>query len=211
MPINDRYAFVHIPKTGGSSVAVLMGRNTCEYRPHELTGSGNGIELTHLTATEMQQRIGWDSRLWFAVLRNPWDRMVSEYAYCIGLGVFPYMPGERPTFPEFIRFVTSPNRPAVFDDDHGGKHLRPQVDFIFDDHGQILVDKVFLFRHIERVGPELFGAPTPHVNASNHRPWWEWYKADTATAVGLFFRDDARITYALTPDQARTREATRCS
>jgi hypothetical protein len=211
MPINDRYAFVHIPKTGGSSVAVLMGCNTCEYRPHELTGSGNGIELTHLTASEMQERIGWDSRLWFAVLRNPWDRMVSEYAYCVGMGAFPYLSGETPTFPEFIRFATSPDRPYLIDDEHGGKHLRRQVDFVFDTRGKIQVDRIYLFRHIERVGPELFDTPTPHVNASQHNPWWEWYDDGTARAVGEFFRDDARVTYALTPKQAKSREVARCS
>ena len=57
------YSFVHINKTGGTSVVVALG-----------------LPFGHLTAREKIEQLGrerWDGRFTFAFVRNPWDRVAS--------------------------------------------------------------------------------------------------------------------------------------
>ena len=73
--INDQYKciFMHITKTGGSSIEEVF-----DYR---------GIK--HHRPEEMIENIGqekWDNYFKFTFVRNPWDRLVSEYFYRIKKG-----------------------------------------------------------------------------------------------------------------------------
>lgn len=58
-----RYEFMHIPKTGGSSVAKALN-----------------IESDHRI---QHKRIIDDDVFKFTFVRNPWDRFVSIYNYCV--------------------------------------------------------------------------------------------------------------------------------
>ncbi|MEA1988675.1 MAG: sulfotransferase family 2 domain-containing protein, partial [Pseudomonadota bacterium] len=63
----DKFVFIHIGKTGGTSVEKILNI------PHE-----------HKIALDKMQEIGidkWNSKLKFAIVRNPWDKVVSHYHY----------------------------------------------------------------------------------------------------------------------------------
>lgn len=96
-----KYVFVHIPKTGGTSIRNLITNNYQLFKP-DVTGSWYGIteehyakfpnvtrELwTHSTAEEIKNwmtdnNYDWDDYFKFCFIRNPWDRMVSAYEYHI--------------------------------------------------------------------------------------------------------------------------------
>ena len=92
MPVNktDRLLFVHIPKTGGTSVEECLGMrgswqhenlDTCfgliQSVPLLRRGFGSNF-LQHLTFLELCELLGDDllGLTPFAVLRDPWTRLV---------------------------------------------------------------------------------------------------------------------------------------
>lgn len=89
------FRFVHVPRTGGTSVRAALGIHEPE---------------THLTAEECRRRRA-EVRL-FAFVRNPWERAVSIYAF--------FLRGRRVTPVGFRRWVAegmphpSGHRPTLY-------------------------------------------------------------------------------------------------
>jgi hypothetical protein len=203
MPITENVAFVHIPRTGGHSVSELMGLDPYSTDAEHLTGFVGNEQLGHFTAAEMQARVGRSGRVWFSVVRNPWERLVSEFCFRADQNKFPQFATQTrwPSWPEFVARFTS-GEPAS--DRDGGRHLLRQCDFLFDAQGNLLVDRVFQFRDLATVGREIFNRPIRHTHkSSDHRPWHEWYDADTEAAVGDYFRNDIALTSAESPSRIR--------
>lgn len=61
-----KVAFVHIPRTSGTSVEVAFNLVTEARKIH------------HYTASMLQKFVS-DDFYWFSFVRNPWDRIVSAY------------------------------------------------------------------------------------------------------------------------------------
>lgn len=73
------WIFVHIPKTGGIAMKRNLGRFDSFYKP----------PTAHLEARYIRMNVGaeaWDRCFTFSVIRNPWDRLVSAYAWYGMLG-----------------------------------------------------------------------------------------------------------------------------
>lgn len=140
--------FVHIPKTGGQSVAQVFlddlglswdERGSLLMRRGE---AGQPERLAHLYAREYV-RMGFvaqpefDAFTKFAVVRHPYARMVSEYIYRMGAAdwlaqyIRPWQ-GRR-----FDRFLGQEFDDAMSD---AARHFAPQVDYVMDFEGRLLVD-----------------------------------------------------------------------
>lgn len=72
---NNNLTFVHIPKNGGSSVVEWLIENF-ETQTHQ----------GHPSLTMMQE--WWDIKRTFAIVRNPWSRVVSTYFYLKQYGFY---------------------------------------------------------------------------------------------------------------------------
>lgn len=168
--------FIHIPKTGGQSIEHFllnsMGLTWDDRSPFLLRFNPDpnlGPErLAHLTAVEYVDRgyldaVEFGSYFKFAFVRNPWDRLVSEYLYRKHNKHF--------TFKDFI--LRGFPEPDPYKDAY--RHVMPQYDFIFDAAGKQLVDFVGRFENLQqdfdmvcqKLGIE--GHPLPHVNSQSER------------------------------------------
>ena len=68
---SHRFAFVHVPKAAGESVHAACRDAGLRLRAMDF----------HMTAMQLREECDWDRYFSFAVVRNPWDRMVSMYHF----------------------------------------------------------------------------------------------------------------------------------
>lgn len=104
--------FIHINKTGGSSVEEALG-----------------LPFRHQTAAEALAVIGrrrWDRRLTFSVVRNPWDRAVSQYHFRVRTGQTG-LDESGISFTEWLRLVHVERDPAYRD---VPRMFMPQLDWL---------------------------------------------------------------------------------
>lgn len=84
----QRFAFVHVPKTGGTTITELWqnSSNAASKLMQHLRHSWHGLtSLSHETAQSMRWHVGggaqWERTFTFAVVRNPYDLMLSQFFY----------------------------------------------------------------------------------------------------------------------------------
>jgi hypothetical protein len=149
-----RCLFVHIPKTGGQSITRFLfdqaglpwkERQQKLIGPNDNPGRGPP-QLTHLMAHEYLQLGYLDIRhfqQWFkfSFVRNPWDRLVSEYVYS-HLG--------RYSFEQFLmKHFPTPENDCYKSHADDYRHVIPQHQFLFDNEGRQLVDFIGRFEHLD--------------------------------------------------------------
>ncbi len=198
---HHKVIFVHIPKTGGQSVEQMFlddlglswdERAALTLRPNKDRSIGPN-RLAHLYADEYVSKghvtqAQWDSYTKFAVVRNPYDRIVSEYLYR-----FQKTPWWKTPFPR--RFVRRTYKTDFFDT---ARHMQPQLRYVTDDKGEIIVDHILKFEtmgaEVEALWAELFGAPRslPHRNKtkSDNRARKERVHKQIAPLVASIYAED---------------------
>lgn len=204
MPVSHRLRciFVHIPKTAGTSIEKALGMHgdwRVEDREIFFGMSTRGQEgaalssvfLQHLRAQEIEHLLpqAFATYFRFSVVRNPWDRLVSAYA-----NLDPNLQQSAEQVGIQLRdlpFETFVER--SLDVDHA--HLRPQVDFLTTDRGDLLVDYVARWENLaddfEAICRRLGVAATlPHANRSKREDYRDYYSAKTRTQVEARYRED---------------------
>lgn len=71
--------FIHIPRTGGTSVERLFGFEG----GFETYDESKGMKQDHSTVSQVKPHLAnqWDDLFKFSIVRNPWAKMVSMYLY----------------------------------------------------------------------------------------------------------------------------------
>ena len=221
---DHRTAFVHIPKTGGSSVVQALASAGIRWE-----FSGNGLwstladlpqpgELTrdlrrsfgitelgtfpqqHLPAAALRTLLGgrtWNDSFTFAFVRNPWDLMVSSYFF------FKQHAGQAAVAGQDADRVAMAQRCDTFE---RFVHLYPvmrsdSTHMLSGDDGESLVEFVGRYERLEqdfhyvceRLGVD---AQLPHLRATEHAPYRDYYTSATREAVARHFeRDIERFEY----------------
>jgi chondroitin 4-sulfotransferase 11 len=165
--------FVHIPKTGGTSVEVA------------LQGHPEPDSIIHKTALEYKNQNSdiWDDYFKFTIVRNPWDLMVSWWKW--------RMRNKKTTFPGFIK-----NQKNLIP---GNEYLKPGLtyfDFISDGNN-ILVDKICRFENLQEdfddVCKEIGIIPQqklPHKNEMKRTHYSDYYDDKIRKRVADKFKKD---------------------
>lgn len=123
-----KFAFIHIPKTAGTSMGTAL------YKACGVEGTYGGLDIHHDDLTEEVL----NTYFIFTVVRNPWDRMFSQYKYRRFLHILPFDKAVYNLDDYFsVHYAKIPTRPTVpinrisrahmFDE---FVHLPSQVEFL---------------------------------------------------------------------------------
>jgi hypothetical protein len=143
-------------------------------------------------ARDMLPREFYDQLFKFAFVRNPWDLQVSSWHH---------LRRERPQlvagcadFAAFVRHKLDPQRPWQF---HLDTSITPQVDYVTDRHGRLIVDFIGRYERLDRDFADIcrrIGVPLatlPHRRqAVDRADYRRYYDDDTAERVARHFADD---------------------
>lgn len=204
MPISHRHRaiFIHIPKTGGTSIEAVLGMHGERADVGLVPFPGQvpdrerfyGRGLQHLTGPRLREELGDDAvfaaYFKFSVVRNPWDRLVSTCAWADRKWADGRML-DRDEFEAFVRrthaafTAAAPRHP----------HVVPQVEYVLDAAGRPIVDFLARFETLDRdwqvvrarLGIE---ADLPVRMRSVHRPYAEYYGPDTRAMVAEIYAGD---------------------
>lgn len=204
MPYSPCYnvLFIHIPKTGGTSVEQALGVFADWQLENQVTlfgmiqdpdlksrGWGSAF-LQHLTFAEIQQVWSYPDAHILASVRNPWARFASVYrnldthlqqtAVAMGIQL------DGLSFPDFVA--------ATEDLNHA--HLRPQTDYLpspaHQDLPLHLLRTESLQQDFQRVCQQLgLTLSLPWSNRSpRHESWHEVYCLKTWARIGERYQQD---------------------
>jgi hypothetical protein len=189
--------FVHIPKTAGQSIeqvfldryglswderaSLLLRKNSEPQR--------GPARLAHLYAREYVEcghvsKAAFEQSFKFAVVRNPYDRTVSEYLY--------RNPSKRKSFPEFVDSIgESANEFSDL-----SRHVAAQSKFVHDRDGTVMVDAILRFESLEQdfraISSQLFGEiiKLPHRNKSSFPVALPLLDLDTRQKIFRLYEED---------------------
>jgi hypothetical protein len=195
---NGSFIFIHINKTGGTSIGRAIGL------PRK----------RHLTAKEIIDRVGeraWAQAYKFAFVRNPWDKVVSQYEFRVRTNKT-RMGEHRIAFKDWVLRTLGEHRDAQYVD--RPRLFLPQVEWLKDHAGRVEIQRIGRFEHLTRdfveicdvlgIAPEI-----PHLNQSTRRTHYrDYYDKETAEVVARWYRADIeRFGYAFDAVSEQSRPA----
>jgi hypothetical protein len=121
--------------------------------------------LQHLTSRQIRTEVGhecFDQYYKFSIVRNPWDRIVSQYAYM----------ASRPDLRDYIGMRRDASFAEYLDLIQQREHVQwmRQIDFLSDDSGNINIDYIGRFESLEADARKVFssiGIPSPTLQRTN--------------------------------------------
>lgn len=171
------FFFVHINKTGGSSIESALN-----------------LPFGHKTALQKIQQVGrekWDAGLSFTVVRNPWDKVLSHYLYRVktnqtGMGE------KEIKFNDWVRLTYGEKNSDYYDKP---KMFMPQMDWICDENGVVLVDEILRFENLAedfdglavKIGQSV---SLPHLKKTQHGNYYNYYDNESVEIIGNWFQRD---------------------
>lgn len=201
---DKKVIFIHIPKTGGQTILRMLlppeiknfGNINYEYiMGHDIKNNKTLVHATYKEFLEITERdhADYEDHFKFAMVRNPWDRVVSLWAknakkHGCSFGRFVGLI-ENKDYGKLKKFFINEYIAMVMS--------RPQSDFLLID-GEIKLDKIYYFEDYEneikklqkKIGIDVtFG----HTNKSKHDHYSEYYNSRLVRRVAKIYQKDIEL------------------
>ena len=194
----NKYIFVHIQKTGGSSIhSVFDQLGLVEDGPEYLRGKITSEFFRkkfpytnywhHLKAKDIKAVIPlniWNSFFKFAFVRNPWDRALSIYSYRKQQVDNPKSVNYRQNIPDSFEQWLQESAPS------------PQLEHLADDNGNVLMDFIGRFENLQAdfqaICSRINLPPInlPHIRKSAHKRYTDSYSPQARQLVDELYKSD---------------------
>jgi len=173
------FVFIHINKTGGSSVRAALGISRYE----------------HVRASDVRSVLGrqrWSGLVTFSTIRNPWDRLVSMYYWRIKTN----QTGLAASGMAFDCWLDRCLRKRDSFYIKNPLMLAPQTYWLSDRSGGLLVDKLLRFERLasdfssicKAIGVE--GVRLAHLKSTERKHYSMYFSDRDAELVGEIYADD---------------------
>ena len=194
MPISDnlKTIFVHIPKNAGTAIT------NSKIARFYMGGHDSAKEIKNKEPKK------WDEYFKFAVVRNPWDRVVSNYEYARMETSYWHSSDSSKPYATHFDYHTLKDKTfeecvnMLYEDRSSLKHQgwAPQYVWISDNEKNILVDKVFYHETLET--DEEFNKLIPDlekVNFSDRKSnnYKDYYTEDLIRKVSEIYEYDINL------------------
>jgi hypothetical protein len=195
MPVcfDRKIAFIHIPKTAGQSIEDLFEFKCDNY--HYAGDHHNGYDFSHCTIKNMQSKIDVSNFFKFSFVRNPFDRLVSEFFFRPKNGVFfKRLKMKKHSFDDFVNGVYQYKLSYDVNKSYDESHLYKQFDFIYIDN-KISVDFLGRFENLKNDISTLkkkfnINKNIIHKNKTNHYHYSSYYSTTTKSMVEKIYEKD---------------------
>lgn len=166
------FIFIHVIKTAGTSIHNTFG--------------GKPQHLSILDVINKRPDIALEDYFKFTVIRNPWDKMISQFHYNRKKFI------DTDSFDEYIKYMYDGNKISTFNPRH--------LPWFVDASGRILIDYFVKYEELQQGINhvcDVVGCPKlklKHKNSTKkHRKfshYTDYYNNDTMKMVEEFFKDD---------------------
>jgi hypothetical protein len=186
-----KFIFIHIPKTAGTTIEKVLQDSSCILlsntwdRQRVPYAPLNHLTLQEIADSNFISRQQLKSYFKFCFVRNSWDKVVAEI-FCRSIAFL----FEDLTVEQRIKKACDIAAREI----GYGNHIRSQLDFISCRHLQL--DFVGRFENLQDDFDYVCGqlgvgrVQLPHLNKSDHKPYWEYYNAETRRLVAETYRQE---------------------
>jgi hypothetical protein len=174
---SNKVLFIHIPKTGGTSIASFLEKNNMDQWIRR-------YPARHDPYFFMQQINNISEDIFsFAVVRNPYTRTYSYYKH------FNYQNQLNVSFTEFLNYVKNrisfSKTPMI---------IFPQSFYLFDLDNKISLSKIYKFENLNEFEQD-FKTKLPHLRKGtyNDNDYYKDYTKENIELVNEIYYDDFKI------------------
>ena len=182
---SKKFIFIHIPKTGGHSMrGVLKKRHTNSERLCQQRGIHPNIN------DYIKEGYNLDNFFKFAFVRNPWDRLLSNYHFRIQI-----MRSKDTAAVSFRDWVLNSKTKRGHSFLNTGEMYKPQCSYITFNKTK-MVDFIGRYENLQQDWDfvcdqlQIKKQTLPHKNKSSHSSYRDYYDEDTIDLVSEYFQED---------------------
>ena len=194
---SQRLIFIHVPKNAGQSIEALFGRRWLPKRPADAPVEEPWPERhkRHTALRRYEQEPDFARYYRFAIVRNPWDRMVSCYVYELsrakaGIGLHCSNRQLLAKNLPFLDYIKQADFDTTF--------LRTQSFWLQNKAGKIGINQLLRFENLAddfrsfALARQLPICELPHVNQGERTHYSAYYNDEAVALIAQKYQEDIR-------------------